>query len=126
MNKPRHVLAVAAVLEWGAGTALLLAPRMMIALLLGAEPHNDGLTVGRLAGVALLAVGNSCWGARADAGGPARTGTLMAITFYNAAAGLLLVAIVATGEAGSAAVWVTGVVHVALALSFAISLRVSR
>ena len=55
------------------------------------EPDAVGLIIGRVTGAALLALGISCWGARSDSGGAARSGTLWAITLYNIAVGFLLV-----------------------------------
>jgi len=87
----------------------------MIALLLGAEAGVQGEMIGRVAGVALVAIGVACAGAAADAGGPAQTGTIAAITIYNAGAGALLLLYAATGNAIGAVVWAVGVLHVAFA-----------
>ena len=86
-----RLLTISGVLECLTGLAFLLSPGGTIAFLLGAEPGSVGLMIGRVAGVALLSLGIACWGARKDAGGAARMGTLRAITLYNAGAGLLLV-----------------------------------
>jgi hypothetical protein len=123
MTMQRQLLTIAAVIEWLAGLGLILAPGAAAALLLGAEPDSVGLMIGRVAGVALLALGIACWGARTDAGGAARSGTLIAITLYNAGAGLLLVVFAATGKAGGVMVWIAGVLHLGLAAGFAASLR---
>ncbi len=123
MPAPRQLLTIAAVVEGLAGLALVLAPAATLALLLGAVPDSVGLMIGRIAGVALLALGVSCWGARTDAGGPARAGTLAAITTYNAGAGLLLLLFAATGNAHGLVVWGAGLLHLALAAGFAVSLR---
>ena len=84
-----RLLAVAGVRECLVGLAFLLSPGITTALLLGAQSDSVGLMIGRVAGVALLSLGIACLGARADAGGAARMGTLRAITLYNAGAGLL-------------------------------------
>jgi hypothetical protein len=101
-----------------AGPAFVLAPGATINLLLGAKPDRSGLMIGRLAGVALLALGIACWGARADQDSAARTGTLRAITLYNAGAGLLLVGLAATGRARGPVVWSAAVLHLGLAVGF--------
>ncbi len=106
-----RLLTISGVLECLTGLAFLLSPGGTIAFLLGAEPGSVGLMIGRVAGVALLSLGIACWGARADAGGAARMGTLRAITLYNAGAGLLLVLFAATGKAGGPVVWAVGVLH---------------
>jgi len=117
-----RLLTVAGVLECLVGLALVLSPRITTALLLGAEPDSVGVMIGRVAGAALLSLGIACWGARADAGGAARIGTLRAITLYNAGAGLLLVVFAATGKAGGPVVWIAGVFHLGFAAAFAASL----
>ena len=118
-----RLLTMAAVLESLAGLALTLAPGAAVAVLLGAEPHPEGLMLGRLAGVALLALAIACWGARGDQGaGAARTGTLRAITLYNAGAGMLLTVLAATGQADRLVGWSAGILHLGLAAAFAASL----
>jgi hypothetical protein len=122
MPTRRQLLTIATLAECLAGVALVVTPDAGVTLLLGAEPGAVGLMVARIAGVALLALGIACWGARADSGGAAQTGTLRAITIYNAGAGLLLIAFVATGKASGVAVWIAGMLHLALAAGFAASL----
>jgi hypothetical protein len=123
MTMQGRLLTVAGVLECLVGLALLLSPGITTAFLLGAEPGAVGSMIGRVAGVALLSLGIACWGARADAGGAARTGTLGAITLYNAGAGLLLVPFAATGQAGGPVVWAVGVLHLGFAAAFGLSMR---
>jgi hypothetical protein len=119
----RSLLTIAAALECLAGLAFVLVPGIAIAQLLGAEAHRDALMIGRVAGVALLSLGIACWHARADAGGAARTGTLNAITLYNAGAGLLLLVFAATGASTALAAWLAGALHLALGTAFALSMR---
>ncbi len=116
-----QLLTLAALAECLAGVGLVVAPHAGVTLLLGAEPGVTGSMVGRIVGVALLALGIACWGARGDPGGAARTGILRAITAYNAGAGLLLIAFVATGKAHGVVVWIAGMLHLALAAAFAAS-----
>jgi hypothetical protein len=100
-----RLLTVAGIAESLVGLAFLLSPSITTALLLGAEPDSAGLMIGRVTGVALLSLGITCWGSRAEAGGAARMATLRAITLYNAGAGLLLVMFAVTGKAGGPMVW---------------------
>lgn len=120
--KPRSLLVIAALLECPAGLALIVMPAYAISLLLGIEPQDDGIVIGRIAGVALLALGVACWWARLDAGGAALTGTLSAITLYNAGAGLILTWLVATGKTGGLILLLAAVVHLGLGLAFAYSI----
>jgi hypothetical protein len=119
----KQLLTMAAVAECFVGLGLIMAPGAVAALLLNAEADGVGLMIGRIAGVALFSLGISCWGARTDGGGPARTGTLRAITFYNVGAGLLLLVFAATGKAGGPVVWIVGLLHLGFGLGLAFSLR---
>lgn len=116
-------MAISGVLECLTGLALLLSPGITTAFLVGAEPGAVGSMIGRVAGVALLSLGITCWSAKADAGGAARKGTLGAITLYNAGAGLLFVLFAATGQAGGPVVWAVGVLHLGFAAAFGLSRR---
>jgi hypothetical protein len=117
----RTLLTIAAALECAAGAALVFLPALTISLLLGVESHVDGLMVARVGGVAIFALGIACWWARRDAGGAALTGTLNAITIYNWGAGLLLLVFAATGTAGGVVTALTGVLHLGLAVAFAVA-----
>ena len=62
----KHLLTVTTVIEAGVGLALLVVPSVVIQLLLGAEISGAAVTLGRVAGTALLALGVACWLARSD------------------------------------------------------------
>ncbi len=119
----RQLLTIAAAVESLAGLALILAPEVAVGVLLRAKPNVAGVMLGRVCGVALVALGITFWGARTDSGSAARSGTLKAITFYNAAAGLLLVLFAAIGKTGGIVLWSFGVFHLALAAAVTISFR---
>ena len=123
MRMQRMLLAIAAVMETLAGLGLILAPDATMQLLFGGRPDGVGMMMGRVAGVALLALGVACWGARADSGGEARAGTVGAITLYNGGAGVLLVLFAITGQAAGLGVWSAGLFHLALAAGFLASQR---
>ena len=123
MRMQRMLLAIAAVMETLAGLGLMLTPDATMQLLFGGRPDGVGMMMGRVAGVALLAIGVACWGARADSGGAARVGTVWAITLYNAGAGGLLVLFAISGQAAGLGVWSTAVFHLALAAGFLVSKR---
>lgn len=64
---------VTAVIELGAGLALLCFPSGTVALLLGAPPASPATwTEARVGGAALLALGVACWLARGDTQSRAR------------------------------------------------------
>jgi hypothetical protein len=117
----KALFTIAAISEFLVGLALVALPRLVIGLLLGVEPHGDGMMIGRVAGVALLCLGIACWWARADPGSPARAGTINAIILYNAGAGVLLLVFAATGAAAGFVVWIVGMLHVGLAAAFTLT-----
>jgi len=119
----RQLLTIAAAGESLTGLAFILAPEATTRFILGAKPNVAGVMLGRVVGVALMAIGIACWGARNDTGSATRSGTLKAITFYSAGVGLLLVLFAAIAKTGSIVLWSAGVLHLALAAAFAISFR---
>ena len=88
MPTQRQLLTFAAAFESLTGLALILAPKATAVFILGAEPNVVGKMLRRVCGVALVALGIACWGARKDSESAARSGTLKTITFYNAGVGL--------------------------------------
>ena len=76
----RKVLIFAAVAEAATGLALLIAPSLVGQLLLGEQLTGIAIPVARVAGIALVALGISCWP------GPPLLGMLI----YSAAATLYL------------------------------------
>jgi len=123
MPTQRQLLTFAAAFESLTGLALILAPKATAVFILGAEPNVVGKLLRRVCGVALVALGIACWGARTDSESAVRSGTLKTITFYNAGVGLLLVLFAAIGKTGGIVLWSAGVLHLALAAAFAISFR---
>jgi hypothetical protein len=57
----KRVLTVAAVLEVATGLALLIVPSLVGRLLFGEELTGIVIPVARVLGIALLALGVSCW-----------------------------------------------------------------
>lgn len=83
---------VTAVLELGAGLALLCVPSIMVALLLGAPLETPAaLSVARIGGAGLLSLGIACGIARNDAQSMAARGLMTAMLLYNIAAVTLLI-----------------------------------
>src|SRR4051794_28704567 len=111
----RQLLTTSAAVECLTGLALTAAPGPTVARLLGAPPDRTGLLLGRVTGVALLALGTASGTARREAASGARSGTGRAITVYNTGAGLLLLRFAATGQARGGVVWGAGLLHLGLA-----------
>ena len=79
-------LAMTAAIEAGAGLALLAAPGVVVRWLLGADISGPAIPLGRVAGVALLALGAACWLAR----GNEASGLIRAMTLYNCGVAVVL------------------------------------
>ena len=101
-----------ALIELGAGLALLSYPSVAVALLVGARLEEPAaLTVARVCGAALLALGIACWLARADAQSRAATGLVAAMLVYDLlVAALLAFAALRNGLPG-VALWPAVVLH---------------
>jgi hypothetical protein len=101
-----------AVIELGAGFALLCFPSITVALLLGAPLETPAaLTVARIGGAGLLALGVACWLARGDTQSCAARGLVAAMLLYDVVA----VAVLAFAGLGfglhSVGLWPAAVLH---------------
>ena len=74
-------LAVTAAIEAAAGLGLVALPDVVVKLLLGADISGAAVPLGRVAGVALLALGLACWLARGHAASALTTASAMLL--YN-------------------------------------------
>ena len=108
---------VSAVIELGAGLALLAFPSAVMKLLLGSPLDTPAaVALGRLTGAALLALGVACWLARGDTLGCAARGLVVAMLVYN------IGAVVVLGVAGiqllttGIALWPAVVLHGGMAI----------
>jgi hypothetical protein len=104
MLKPKTVLTLAAVLEIATGAALLIAPAVMGRLLFGEDLAGVSLVVARLAGVALISLGITCWP------GTPWTGMLA----YNVMVAAFLAWIGLTGHMRGVLLWPAVGAHVVL------------
>ena len=87
----KPLLLVTAVLEAGIGIGLLAVPSAVTQVLLGAPfDAPASLTVARVAGAALLALGVACWLAASDAQSRAARGLVSAMVLYNLCAAVIL------------------------------------
>ena len=112
------LLMVTAAIELGAGLALLCFQSATVKLLLGSPLDSSvAVTLGRVAGAALLALGVACWLAQYDAQSCAARGLVSAMVLYN------LGAVVILGAAGirsqqpvGVALWPAVVLHAAMTI----------
>ena len=118
---PTLFFVVTAVMEVGAGLALLMAPALVITFLFRATEIQTGVAMGRLAGAALLSLGAASWWARHDGGSAASRGLMGGLLIYNIA----VVALVLSATFGSLGppLWTLVAVHGVMALWGVWSLR---
>jgi hypothetical protein len=113
----KALLSVTGACEAAIGLTLIVAPSMVASLLLGVPLDTSAaLTVARVAGSALLALGLVCWLARDDGQSSATRGLIAAILLYNVA----VIAILAHARIGldlsGIGFWPTVAIHAALAV----------
>jgi hypothetical protein len=115
-SNSKSLLSATGVLEAATGLALLVMPSVVVELLLGSSPGTpSGLTVSRVAGVALLALGVACWLAREDAASRAAKGLVAAMLLYNIAVVAVLVLAWTSSGRGGIGFWPVVLAHAALA-----------
>ena len=113
----KSLYIVTAAIELGAGLALLCFPSATVVLLVGSGLDTSAaMTLGRVAGGALLALGVACWLARDDTQSRAARGLVVAMLVYNIpATAVLAFAGIGLGLHG-VALWPAVVLHAAMAV----------
>jgi hypothetical protein len=82
--KPQTLLVFTAVLEILTGLGLLLAPALLSQVLLGAEINDPVVvTIARVGGSAIIAIGIMCWLARKDKQGAGLKALTSGLLVYN-------------------------------------------
>ena len=117
--------AATAVIEAGAGLALLSLPSTAVDLLLGTPLETTAaLTVARIGGAALFTLGTAFWLARGDTQSPASRGLVAAMVLYNLGAVFILSAAGIRSRSVGVALWPAAVVlHAVMAIWCIMSLR---
>ncbi|OAI42884.1 hypothetical protein AYO41_03285 [Verrucomicrobia bacterium SCGC AG-212-E04] len=115
---------ISALIEVGAGLALLIFPSEFATLAAGAPLETPvALTVARLGGSGLIALAVACWLARDDWRSRAALGLVVAMLFYNFAA------VVVLSQAGlglhlhGPLLWPAVILHAIMAIWCGLSLR---
>ena len=119
----KKLLTMTAVIETGPGLLMVMMPALAATLLFGSPLDSPaGLTAGRSAGAALIAIGVASWLMRNEAQSRAARGLVGALTIYNTA----IVAIFAYAGLGlgvsSSGLWPGALVHAAMAVWCVVSL----
>jgi len=104
----KHLLAATAVLEVGAGLALLTVPSLVFG---PAIDTPTGLTVARVGGAALLAIGVACWLARHDGQSQAARGLVGGLLVYNAVVAAVLTYAGTVLGLSSGGLWPAAAIH---------------
>lgn len=105
----KNLLTATAVIEAGAGLALLALPAT---LLFGPSLDSPaGWAVVRVAGAALLAIGVACWLARRDALSRAARGLVVGLVIYNAGTVTALAYAGAVMGLSSGGLWPAVLIH---------------
>src|SRR5437667_564557 len=119
----KRFLILTAIIEAATGLALIAVPAIVVRLLLGAEISGASIPLGRVAGVALLALGVACWLARDDTQSRAARGLVVAMLMYN----LIAIAVLAFAGIGlglhGVALWPAVVLHAVMAIWCIVCLR---
>jgi hypothetical protein len=110
------LLIVMALLEVGAGVALLIAPAVALSMAFNTSLDTPGgLVVGRVAGAALVSLSIACWQLR-NHGGNAAINMIQAMLFYNAATATVLIYAGLRLKVHSDFLWLATFVHQVLAI----------
>jgi hypothetical protein len=116
MRSRARLFTTTALLESGAGVALLCLPWTVIHLLLGAEePTTTAMLVARVMGLGLIALGVSAW-LKKDERVEANTGLLSGLLTYNIAISIALAVAGTVGDRPGVLLWPVVLVHVAMAI----------
>ena len=112
-----RLLKLTAIIEAATGLALLVVPSVVVQLLLGSPLDTSAaVTLGRVAGAALLALGVACWLAHCDEQSRAARGLVAAMLLYNiSVAAVLAFAGLGLGLHGIA-LWPAVILHAVMAV----------
>jgi hypothetical protein len=121
----KHLLALTAVIEAATGLALLAVPAFVVKLLLGEDISGAGIPLGRVAGVALLALGITCWLAGGDTQSRAARGLLKAMLIYNLGVAIVLAVAGIQSHFVGIALWPAVILHAVMSVWCMRSLIVS-
>lgn len=114
---PKLLLSITGAVEAATGLLLLAVPSTLVELLLGISPGSPvGVTVARVTGAALLALGVACWLARDDAPSRAAKGLVAAMLLYNIAVVAVLIIAWASEGLSGIGFWPVALAHAGLAI----------
>jgi hypothetical protein len=109
-----RLLLLTALIEALTGLALIVVPTLVVRLLLGGESSGAAIPLGRVAGVALLALGVACWLASYDENSCVARGVASAMVIYNLGVVLVLGAAGIQSRPIGIALWPAVILHAAM------------
>jgi len=113
-----------AVIEAGAGLALLCLPSAAAKLLVGTPLQEpSACVVARVGGTGLLTLGVACWLARTDTQSSAARGLITAMVIYNLVVAVVLAAAGLRSQQVGVLLWPAVVLHTAMTYWCVVSLR---
>jgi len=119
----KRFLTLTAIIEAATGLGLIVVPAMVVRLLLGGEISGASIPLGRVAGVALLALGVACWFASYEVQNRAARGVASAMMLYNVGVILVLGAAGLQSRPVGIALWPAVILHAAMSAWCVASLR---
>jgi hypothetical protein len=124
MGSQRKLFTASALIEVGAGLAMMTLPALAIWLLLGVrEPSPEALIASRIGGAGLLAIAVACWLGRDDPGSSSQHGLLWGLLVYNVGAFTALASAGSMLRMAGVALWPGVGLHAVMAIWCALSLR---
>jgi hypothetical protein len=112
-----RLLKLTALIEAATGFGLIVLPSVVVRLLLGSSLDTSAaVTLGRVAGVALLALGVACWLAQYDAQSCAARGLVSAMVLYNLGAVVILGAAGIRSQPVGIGLWPAVVLHAVMTI----------
>jgi hypothetical protein len=119
----KRLLMISAIVEAPTGLGLITVPAVVVRLLLGSPLDTPAaVTLGRVAGAALLALGIACWLARDDTHSRAARGLVATMLLYNLAVAALLADAGISLRLQGLALWPAVILHAVMAVWCAASL----
>ena len=108
MTNGRRILAAACLAEALTGLGLIAAPWLVVGLRMGVEPEGVAIVIGRVAGVALIALAVACWPGPSER---ENAKCYLAMLLYNALVALVLGAVGLDGEIVGRLLWPVAILH---------------
>ena len=118
-----RLLKLTAIIEAATGLGLVAVPALIVRLLLGGEISGASIPLGRITGVALLALGVACWVASYDVRNRAARGLVSAMSLYNLGVALILGAAGLQSRPAGIALWPAVILHAVMGTWSVASLR---